>query len=220
MDAAASRACTALSRNTAFAESLERQGEERALAYKMLVLTGLRKNELATLTVAQIEFTSNGAIAVLDPGDEKNREGSTIPLRSDLAAELKTWMNKNLKRLQLANAARGEPIPSQLPADMPILHIPAGMARILDRDLKAAGVDKRDRRGRVLDVHALRVTFGTHLCAAGVPLRVAQAAMRHSKPELTANIYTDPILLDVVGAINALPALDVTPKFARNAANA
>jgi hypothetical protein len=31
--------------------------------------------------------------------------------------------------------------------------------------------------------------------------------MRHSKPELTANIYTDPKLLDVVGAIDALPAL-------------
>ena len=51
------------------------------------------------------------------------------------------------------------------------------------------------------------MTFGTHLCAAGVPLRTAQAAMRHSKPELTANIYTDPKLLDVAGAIAALPAL-------------
>jgi hypothetical protein len=31
--------------------------------------------------------------------------------------------------------------------------------------------------------------------------------MRHSKPELTANIYTDPKLLDVAGAIEALTAL-------------
>jgi len=65
----------------------------------------------------------------------------------------------------------------------------------------------RLERNRVVDVHALRVTFGTHLCAAGVPLRTAQAAMRHSKPELTANVYTDPKLLDVAGAIDALPAL-------------
>ena len=35
--------------------------------------------------------------------------------------------------------------------------------------------------------------------------------MRHCKPELTANIYTDPRLLDVAGAINALPALTVQP---------
>ncbi len=68
-----------------------------------------------------------------------------------------------------------------------------------------------DDRGRVVDVHALRVTFGTHLCAAGVPLRTAQAAMRHSKPELTANVYTDPQLLDVAGAIEALPVLSRPP---------
>jgi hypothetical protein len=34
---------------------------------------------------------------------------------------------------------------------------------------------------------------------------VAQAAMRHSSIDLTMNIYTDPTLLDVAGAINALP---------------
>ncbi|HAI11056.1 MAG TPA: hypothetical protein DCM28_05085 [Phycisphaerales bacterium] len=34
---------------------------------------------------------------------------------------------------------------------------------------------------------------------------VAQAAMRHSRIELTTNFYTDPALLDVNGAVNALP---------------
>ncbi len=81
------------------------------------------------------------------------------------------------------------------------------MTRVVDNDLAAAGIPKRDERNRVVDIHALRVTFGTHLSAAGVPLRTAQAALRHSKPELTANIYTDPKLLDVAGAIDALPAL-------------
>src|SRR5262249_12106260 len=41
----------------------------------------------------------------------------------------------------------------------------------------------------------------------GVSLRTAQAAMRHSTPDLTANVYTDPRLLDVAGALDALPAL-------------
>ena len=39
---------------------------------------------------------------------------------------------------------------------------------------------------------------------AGVPLRTAQAAMRHSDPSLTANVYTDPKLLDVAGAAESL----------------
>ena len=55
-------------------------------------------------------------------------------------------------------------------------------------------------------IHALRHTFGTHLSMAGVPPRVAMAAMRHSSLELTMNIYTDPVLLDVGAAIEALPA--------------
>ena len=42
-----------------------------------------------------------------------------------------------------------------------------------------------------------------------VPLRIAQAAMRHSKPELTTNIYTDPKLLDIAAAIDALPVLSL-----------
>jgi len=79
--------------------------------------------------------------------------------------------------------------------------------RILDRDLAAAGIPKRDDRGRTVDVHALRHTFATHLVAAGVAPRVAQAALRHSSLELTMQHYTDPRLLDVAGALAALPAL-------------
>jgi len=47
-----------------------------------------------------------------------------------------------------------------------------------------------------VDVHAMRTTFGTNLSRAGVPLRTAQAAMRHSDPRLTANVYIDPALLE------------------------
>ena len=32
--------------------------------------------------------------------------------------------------------------------------------------------------------------------------------MRHSDPSLTANVYTDPKLLDVAGALESLPGLD------------
>jgi hypothetical protein len=58
-----------------------------------------------------------------------------------------------------------------------------------------------------VDVHALRTTFGTLLSKGGVSPRTAQAAMRHSKIDLTMTAYTDPRLLDVRGALDALPAL-------------
>ena len=58
-----------------------------------------------------------------------------------------------------------------------------------------------------MDVHALRHTFGSHLSARGVLPRTAQAAMRHSNIQLTMNLYTDPRLLDVAAALEALPRL-------------
>ena len=94
--------------------------------------------------------------------------------------------------------------PTELPPDTPLFTVPAGLVRILDRDLKAAGIPKRDERGRTVDVHAMRHTFGTLLSKGGVAPRTAQAAMRHSTIDLTMNVYTDPKLLDVAGAMEAL----------------
>ncbi len=217
IDAAVERARVALKNNPDLIARRERTGRERALMYKTLVLTGLRKGELASLTVGQLDFGSPVAYAVLNAADEKNRQGSNIPLRADVATELSWWLGERLGELQKQARKSGKPIPARLPASTPLFHIPSGLTRILDRDLAAAGIPKRDERNRVVDVHALRVTFGTHLCAAGVPLRTAQAAMRHSKPELTANIYTDPKLLDVAGAIDELPALALPPEAATGA---
>src|ERR1700730_11271104 len=98
-----------------------------------------------------------------------------------------------------------------MPSNTLVFDVPTGLVRIFDRDLKLAGIPKRDDRGRTLDVHALRTTFGTLLSKGGVPLRTAQAAMRHGDPSLTANVYTDPRLLDVQGALDALPGLPLDP---------
>ena len=117
---------------------------------------------------------------------------------------------------------RGEPIPARLPADTPVFYVPTGLIRILDRDLKAAGIPKWDERGRTVDVHAMRTSFGTLLSKGGVAPRTAQAAMRHSTINLTMNTYTDPKLLDVHGALDVLPnlPLDGGTQSERNAVSA
>ena len=225
---------------------LERLGRERTLIYKTLVLTGLRKGELASITVGQVVLDADMPYLILNAADEKNREGSTIPLRADLAADLRRWLadkatasqdaaqcvpavrfdSKHQKRGKHnqgdSTVSEGQsclPL-TRLPADMPLFTVPDKLVRILDRDLVAAGIarrveaspgkrkiDKRDERGRTVDVHALRHTFGTLLSKGGVSPRTAQAAMRHSNVNLTMNTYTDPKLLDVAGAMDALPAL-------------
>ena len=76
---------------------MEALGRERALIYKTLVLTGLRKGELASITVGQLVLDADPAFLVLDAADEKNRKGSTIPLRADLAADLRQWLAERLR---------------------------------------------------------------------------------------------------------------------------
>ena len=200
-------------------ENLLRIGRERALIYKTLVLTGLRKGELASITVGQVDLVGRVPHLLLNARDEKNRRGSEIPLRTDLAADIRAWLADRLAWAQQAARDAEQPIPAALPSDEALFDVPDGLIRIFDRDLVFAGlarIEKRggkevvvkiDDRGRTIDIHALRHTFGTHLSKAGVPLRTAQAAMRHSDPSLTANVYTDPKLLDVAGAVASLPDL-------------
>ena len=186
---------------------LEMLGRERALIYKSLVLTGLRKSELASLTAGQLDLDDPMPCAFLHAADEKNRQGSQIPLRVDLAADLRRWLADKLATVQESARQTDEPIPTRLPGDTPLFNVPTGLVRILNRDLRLAGIPKRDDRGWTVDVHSLRHSFGTLMEKGGVPLRTAQAAMRHSDPSLTANVYTDPRLLDVAGALDALPVL-------------
>ncbi len=189
---------------------LQALGRERALIYKTLLLTGLRKNELATLTVGQLDFTAGSAFLQLDAADEKSREGNAIAIRDDLADDLRNWLTDKLGAVQNAAREAGEPIPTRLPGEALLFDVPSGLVRILDRDLVAAGIPKRDDRGRTVDVHAMRTTFGTLLSKTGTAPRTAQAAMRHSDIKLTMGVYTDTRLLDVRGAVEKLPTLPLT----------
>jgi len=188
-------------------EQLERLGRERALIYKTLVLTGLRRNELASITVGQLELDGPHPHAVLHPSDEKNRQGSKIPLRADLVADIREWLAEKLLLAQREAVRVGRQPVSDLRLDAPLFTVPTALVKILNRDLKLAGIPKKDPRGWTIDVHAMRHTFGTLLSRGNVAPRTAQAAMRHSSIDLTMNVYTDPQLLDVAGALDALPEL-------------
>jgi integrase len=174
--------------------------------YKTMVLTGLRKGELASLTVGQVYLDAEPPFAELLAKDEKAGRGANIPLRADLMDDLRDYLARRLKSDQENASHAGQAVPMALPASTRLFTVPRDFIKIFDRDLAAAGIAKRDERDRVVDIHALRHTFGTHLSKAGVTPRVAMAAMRHSSLELTMNIYTDPALLDVGAAIDALPA--------------
>jgi integrase len=119
------------------------------LLYKTLVLTGLRLNELATLTVGQLRLDGRVSFAELDAADEKSREGNSVAIRDDLAADLRDWLGARLIVLQVEACQRGEPIPSCLPGDTRLFTVPKELVKILNRDLKLAGISKTWDRSRV-----------------------------------------------------------------------
>ncbi len=178
--------------------------------YHIMSCTGLRKSELASITAGQVRLEGKYPCVELLAKDEKAGRGAMIPLRADLAIEIRKYMD--------ALPDRNDAHP--LRHDSRLFPMPTEIIRVFDRDLAAASIPKRDERDWVVDLNALGHTFGTHLPRAGVTPRVAMAAMRHSSIELTMNVYSDPALLDVAGAVEALPAFgagDEQPSLPRAA---
>jgi integrase len=106
----------------------------------------------------------------------------------DLASDLRRWIGDRSGAEQL-------------------FAVSPNLVKVFDRDLRFAGISKRDERNRTACVHSLRHTFATLMSRGGVAPRVAQAAMRHSSIDLTMSVYTDPKLLDVISALRVLPEL-------------
>ncbi len=198
---------------------LEETGQFRALVYKTLTLTGLRLNELRSLTVGQTVLDGGEPYAKLAAADEKARRGAEIALRGDLAKDLSRHLTERLNVAQRAAVRERRPVLARLPDNENLLAVPVDMIRILERDLIAAGlahrvrvgdkwrIDKADERGRVFCIHAFRTTFNSLLAAAGVPLTTRRILMRHAAEGVTDEHYADAKLIDLRGALDLLPAL-------------
>lgn len=170
-------------------------GAERALIYAVATESGLRRNELCTIEVADVELGDSDRPAIrVRAGNAKNGRDARLPLRPETALALKRLVANRLP------SARVFSVPKHWRA-----------AETLRADLAAAGIADVDDAGRVIDFHSLRVTFATNLARAGVTLQVAQKLLRHSTPTLTANVYTVLGRDDEREAVGRLPQRDAVP---------
>ena len=178
-------------------QRLQRVGQERALVYKFMMLTGLRRGEVASLTVGALCLNEAAPYVRVEGKHAKSGRAATLPLRGDLADDLR----KHITRSAKADDGHGSP-------DAPLFDIDwRNLLRTFNLDLAAAGIPKRDAQGRTVDVHCLRHTFATLLARNGVSPSIAQKLMRHSDIRLTMNTYTHLDLADTAGAVASLPAI-------------
>ena len=188
IDTATHKAREVLAERPDFIEKLEETGRERSLIYKTLVLTGLRKSELASLTVGQLDLDDrNGstAYATLKAADDKAGKGADVPLRSDLANDLRQWIADKLDAVRAEAKADGRPLPVTLTHHAPLFNVPTGLIRILDRDLDAAGIPKTRRswpnRGR--SRHATHLRHASEQRRRVTPYRTSGHAAFNTRPD-------------------------------------
>lgn len=161
---------------------------QRAWVYLVILYTGLRRHELNRLTWADFQLDTPPHSVALSARITKNRKPAVLGLRPEVVEALRR--HRPLDSMPFEWAFRGK--------------VPAVSS--LHRDLAAAGIPVVDERGRRLDVHALRTTYGTMLSASGVAPRVAMELMRHSDIRLTMRVYTDAAQLPLTSEMDKLPS--------------
>ena len=145
-------------------------GPERALIYQLAAETGLRTNEIRTLTRSAFSLDGAEPKVTVEAKNSKHRREDVVPLRAELAGKLKAHLATKLP------AARAFTLPTQ-------------SMKMLRADLERAGIPESTEEG-VIDCHSLRVTFVTNLARGRVHPRIAQALARHSDIRLTMETYT------------------------------
>ena len=168
-------------------KSLEKIGRHRKTIYMVLALTGLRRRELDTLKVGDIGFGDQPFIK-LRPENEKNGQGSRLPICKEIAAELAAWIDDH-----------------KLGFNDRVLNIPSDFIKVFHRDCRTGEIPKFNQRGERLVLHSLRHTYATMLVASNVAPKVAQECLRHGDVRLTLQIYTHLEDGEVSKAVNMLP---------------
>ena len=181
-------------------DSYEISGPDRAMLYKTALNTGLRSSELRSLRRSNFFLSLPHPHVVVEAAYSKNRKMVRQPLKVDFATELQSYLCHQHPR---ATALK---MPSE-----------RSVARMLAKDCQAAGIQKYDESGRVVDFHALRHTFITNLTKSGIDPKTAQLLARHSSISLTMDRYTHIRLDDVALAVEKLPTISTTNQEVLNA---
>lgn len=162
-------------------------GEERARIYILSYMTGLRRNELASLTPRSFALEAPQPTVSVEAVSSKHRKKDVLPLHPDLVEMVKEWI-------------QGVSTTQKLFPNL-------GKRRtwlMVKKDLESAGIPYETEEG-IADFHAAgRHTHITELLRNGASLPEAQKLARHSDIKMTMR-YTHIGLADQARAVSHLP---------------
>ena len=152
---------------------------DRRLTYEVALESGLRANELRSLTIQDVDVIRSGLR--LDPRWTKNRDPHQVfqPLTETLTRRLADVAArkdaKGIYRKQEIKRRRGTLDRARY--DEALLYVPSSPVHGFNKDLDRAGIPKVTEDG-IADFHSLRVTFASRLGNLGAHPKDIQALMR------------------------------------------
>ena len=168
--------------------------ELRARAYLFSYLTGLRKQEMASLTASSFQLDDSPPTVKLEAKSSKHRRKDVLPLHPELVIMLREWLA------------------GMSPTDrlFPMLG-KKKLSFMIERDLKRAAIPYKTEEG-FADFHgAGRHTYITQLLRSGASLPEAKELARHSDVKMTMR-YTHIGIEDQAKAVGNLPMPKADPK--------
>lgn len=168
-------------------------GAERALCYRLAIETGLRANELRSLTRASFLLAGDTPTVTVEKGSTKNRQGALIDLSTSLAKPLADHLETKMPGAAAFNIPDSDETASMLRDDLTgardawLATLPAGEQR--EAGERSSFLADVDAAGRVVVFHSLRHTRGVWLAQQGASFKELQELMRLSDAQLVAR-YT------------------------------
>jgi integrase len=159
--------------------------EDRAMLYETAVESGLRANELRTLTPRRCELAGADPFLRVMAAYSKHRREDEQLIRRAFAA-------------RLAKYIEGKPL------DEPVWDIPEKTSDMIYFDMARAGIALIDEGGRFADFHALRHTYVCRLVRSGLMPKECQALARHASIQQTMDYYAHLQIHDTAGAIGRM----------------
>ena len=169
-------------------------GAERVLLYEAAIQTGLRSNELRSLTRGRLFLDTDRPYVTCKAGATKNRKDARQYIQTELAASLKAHIATKSPKAPVFSLPHESNLARMLRGDLAATRKqwlaeakddPQEYAQREQSDFLAA----KNHEGELIDFHSLRHTCGAWLAMTGAHPKVVQQIMRHQSITLTMDTY-------------------------------
>jgi len=187
-------------------------GRDRAALYRLTLSTGLRWNELRSLSVSSFDLDADTPTVTVEAGYSKHRHEDVQPIPMNIVDALRDYLRDRTdgRAFPMPVSDQGSKIVrfDLWNARKTYWREVRGDRSELRQRIRSGLLAREDAQGRVVDFHALRHSFVSALAQGGVHPKTAQMLARHSTITLTMDRYTHISSASQVQALDALPDLD------------